>query len=69
VINTTVTLALPRGSTPYDIWFGRKPPTDFLDHRESARRARVALGGEVKSDENSSSESREDSFFAKEGVE
>jgi len=26
----------------------RKPPTDFLDHRESARRARVALGGEVR---------------------
>jgi hypothetical protein len=69
VINTTITPALPRGSTPYEVWFGRKPPTDFLDHRESARRARVALRGEVKSDENGSSESGEDSFFAEEGVE
>jgi hypothetical protein len=69
VINTTVTPALPRGSTPYEVWFGRKLPTDFLDHRESARRARVALGGEVKSNENGSSESREDSFFTEEGVE
>jgi hypothetical protein len=69
VINTIVTLALPRGSTLYEVWFGRKLPTDFLDHRESTRRARVALGGEVKSNENSGSEGGEDSFFAKEGVE
>jgi hypothetical protein len=69
VINTIVILALPRGSTLYDVWFGRKLLTDFLDYRESARRARVALGGEVESDENGSSESGEDSFFAEEGVE
>jgi hypothetical protein len=69
VINTTVTPALPRGSTPYEVWFGRKPPTDFLDYRESARRVRIALGGEVESNNNSNSKSGEDSFFTKGGVE
>jgi len=67
VINTTATGALPKGNTPYEVWFGRKPPTDFLNHKESARRARTALGGiggEVKSNENS--EGREDSFIDKE---
>jgi hypothetical protein len=71
VINTTATGALPKGNTPYEVWFGRKPPTDFLDHKESARRARIALGGiegggEVESDENSSSEGGEDSLFVDE---
>jgi hypothetical protein len=66
VINTIAILALPKGNTLYEVWFGQKPPTDFLDHKESARRIRMALGGiggEVKSDENSSSEGREDSLF------
>ena len=71
VINTTATGALPKGNTPYEVWFGRKPPTDFLDHKESARRAHIALGGieggeEVESDENSSSEGGEDSLFVDE---
>ena len=67
VINTTATGALPKGNTPYEVWFGRKPPTDFLNHKESARRARTALGGiggEVESDENS--EGGEDSLFVDE---
>jgi hypothetical protein len=72
VINTTATPALPKGNTPYEVWFGRKPPTDFLDHKESARRIRTALGGiggEVESDENSSSEGGEDSLFVDEEAE
>jgi hypothetical protein len=72
VINTTAIPALPKGNTPYEIWFGRKPPTDFLDHKESARRIRTALGGiggEVESNENSSSEGGEDSLFVDEEAE
>jgi hypothetical protein len=62
VINTTATAALPKGNTPYEVWFGRKPPTDFLNHKESASR-------EVEGDENSSSEGRGDSLFVDEEAE
>ena len=62
MINTTATGALPKGNTPYEVWFGRKPPTDFLNHKESA-------SCEVKSDENSSSKGREDSLFVDEEAE
>jgi hypothetical protein len=64
VINTTATGALPKGNTLYEVWFRRKPPTDFLNHKETTRRARAALGGEVESDENS--EGGEDSLFVDE---
>jgi hypothetical protein len=70
VINTTATAAIPKGNTLYEVWFGRKPPTDFLNHKESASRARIALGGiggEVESNENS--ESGEDSLFVDEEAE
>jgi len=70
VINTIATVALPKGNTLYEVWFRRKLPTDFLNHKESASCARTALGGiggEVESDENS--ESREDSLFVDEEVE
>jgi hypothetical protein len=70
VINTIATGALPKGNTLYEVWFRRKPPTDFLNHRGGARRARTALGGiggEVKSDENS--EGGEDSLFVDEEAE
>jgi hypothetical protein len=67
VINTTATSALPKGNTPYEVWFGRKPPTDFQGHKETTRRARAALGGEVESDENS--EGGEDSLFVDEEAE
>jgi hypothetical protein len=66
VINTIATLALPKGNTLYKVWFGRKPPTNFLDYKESARRIYTALGdigGEVKSNKNSSFEGKEDSLF------
>jgi hypothetical protein len=72
VINTTAILALPKGNTPYEVWFGRKPPTDFLDYKESACRIRTALGdigGEVESNENSSSEGGENSLFVNEEAE
>ena len=62
MINTTATAALPKGNTPYKVWFGQKPPTDFLNHKESASR-------EVESDENSSSEGGEDSLFVDEEAE
>jgi hypothetical protein len=67
VINTIATGALPKGNTLYEVWFGRKLPTDFLNHKENTRRARIALGGiggEVESDENS--EGGEDSLFVDE---
>jgi hypothetical protein len=57
VINTTATSALPKGNTLYEVWFGRKPPTDFLNHKESACRARAALGeGEIDINESGASE-------------
>jgi hypothetical protein len=59
VINTTATGALPKGNTPYEVWFGRKPPTDFLNHKEIVSR-------EGESDENSSSDGGEDSLFVDE---
>jgi len=62
VINTIVTGALPKGNTPYEVWFRHKPPTDFLNHKESASR-------EVKNDRNSSSKGGEDSLFVDEGAE
>ena len=62
MINTTATGALPKGNTLYEVWFGRKPPTDFLNYKESASR-------EVEGDENSSSKGREDSLFINEEVE
>ena len=66
MINTTATGALPKGNTPYEVWFGRKLPTDFLNHKENARRARTALGGIGEEVENSGSEGREDSLFVDE---
>jgi hypothetical protein len=59
VINTTATGALPKGNTPYEVWFGRKLPTDFLNYKEIVSR-------EGESDENSSSDSGEDSLFVDE---
>jgi hypothetical protein len=68
VINTTATLALPKGNTLYEVWFGRKPPTDFQGHKETTRRARAGgIGGELESDENS--EGGEDSLFVNEEAE
>ena len=69
MINTTATGALPKGNTPYEVWFGRKLPTDFLNHKENARRTRIALGGIGEEVENSSSEGREDSLFVDEEAE
>jgi hypothetical protein len=37
VINTTPTSALPKGNTPYDVWFGRQPPINLQDHEGNAR--------------------------------
>jgi hypothetical protein len=68
VINTIATSALPKGNTPYEVWFRRKLPTDFQGHKETTRCARAGgIGGELKSDENS--EGREDSLFVNEEAE
>ena len=70
MINTIAIVALPKGNTLYEVWFGRKLPTDFLNHKESARRVCTALGGiggEVKNNENS--EGGEDSLFVDEEAE
>jgi hypothetical protein len=62
VINTIAIVALPKGNTLYEVWFRRKLPTDFLNHKESASR-------EVEGDENSSSEGGGDSLFVDEEAE
>jgi hypothetical protein len=57
VINTTAISALPKGNTLYEVWFGRKPPTDFLNYKESACRVRTALGErEIDINESGASE-------------
>ena len=49
VINIILTFALLRGITPYEVWFGRKPPSDFQVYKERVpRRARTAVGEEVE---------------------
>jgi hypothetical protein len=49
--------ALPKSNTPYEVWFGRKPPTNFLNYRESTCRARIALGKrEININKSSASE-------------
>jgi hypothetical protein len=58
VINTTPTSALPKGNTLYEIWFGRKPPTNFQDYKGNTRRIYTVLGGE-----NESNASRESSII------
>ena len=68
VINTTAIGALPKGNTLYEVWFGLKLPTDFLNYKENARRVRIALGGIGEEVENSGSEGREDSLFVDEEV-
>jgi hypothetical protein len=42
VINTTLSLALPRGVTLYEAWFGRSPLMTLEQYKESTRRARAA---------------------------
>jgi hypothetical protein len=71
VINTIAIGALPKGNTLYEVWFRRKPPTNFLNYKENTRYIYIALGGiggEVESNENSSSKGREDSLFINEEV-
>jgi hypothetical protein len=76
VINTIAIPALPTGNTLYKAWFGQKPPTDFLDYKESACCTRAALGaigatgGITESsasgddgEDREDKENREDSFF------
>jgi hypothetical protein len=67
VINTIAILALPKGNILYKVWFGRKLLTNFQGYKETTRCVRVALGGEVESDEDS--ESGEDSLFVDEEAE
>jgi hypothetical protein len=62
------TSALPKGNTPYEVWFGRKPPTNFLNYKESACHIRAALG-ERKIDINKSSTSKQSSTIEVQGEE
>jgi hypothetical protein len=49
--------ALSKGNIPYKVWFGQKPPTNFLNYKESACRAHIALGErEININESSTSE-------------
>ena len=67
-----------KGNTPYEVWFGRKPPT-YQAPKESACRTRAVSGGvdETSAFEESSiievilreEEDREDSLFVDEEAE
>ena len=70
MINTTDILALLKGNTLFKILFRRKPLTNFLDYKESTRRAHMALralgvreGITESSASRENREDREDSFF------
>jgi len=69
VINTTPTSALPKGNTPYDVWFGRQLLINLQDYEGNARRIRMVLGEGNKSRESSTikvtkgEEDGEDSLF------
>lgn len=55
--------ALPRGVTPYEVWFRRLPPKDFQEHKDSTQR--TASGDRDRDIEEGSSdveESEEDLF-------
>jgi hypothetical protein len=49
IINTTSTSTLPRGYTPYEVWFGRQPPADF---QEDKARAGAGSSGEGSGEED-----------------
>lgn len=53
VINTTATSALPKGNTPYEVWFGRKPPTNRQIYRggKLTREQQPDEGEEVRTGE------------------
>jgi hypothetical protein len=45
--------AFPKSNAPYEVWFGRKPFTNFLNYKESTCHIRVALGeGEININES-----------------
>jgi hypothetical protein len=66
IINTTASPggpALPRGVTPYKVWFRRPPPKDFQEHKDSTRR--TILGDrdrDIKEGSSDVKESKEDLF-------
>jgi hypothetical protein len=49
IINTTSTSTLPRGCTPYEVWFGRQPLADF---QEDKARAAARSSGEGSGEED-----------------
>ena len=49
--------ALPKGNMLYEVWFGRKLPTNFLNYKESACHICIALGKrEININKSSASE-------------
>jgi hypothetical protein len=64
-----LTSALPRGSIPYEVWFGRQPPADFQEYK-----ARAILGGNSEGsgerlEERSGEEDTEEGLFINEDIE
>jgi hypothetical protein len=66
IINTTSTSTLPRGCTPYEVWFGRQPPADFQE--DKARASRATSSGEG-SGEGLGEEDTEEGLFVDEDLE
>jgi hypothetical protein len=62
IINTTSTSTLPRGYTPYEVWFGRQPPADFQEDKARA-------SGATSSGEGSGEEGTEEGLFVDEDLE
>jgi hypothetical protein len=56
VINTTPSSALPRNTTPYEVWFRRKPPTNLSIYKGELRRRRTRGVEEEECDKNENSD-------------
>jgi hypothetical protein len=69
IINTTSSSALPRGSTPYKIWFGRQPPADFQEYKTRAILGGNSEGLGERSGEGLGEEDTEEGLFIDEDIE
>ncbi|KAH6667251.1 hypothetical protein B0J14DRAFT_603050, partial [Halenospora varia] len=68
VINTSYSQALPRNTTPYEVWYGRKPPTWPTLNKEETRRSR-SRGSEDLIESASSEEGSQEGKGIAEGEE
>ena len=60
VINTTTSKALPRYTTPYEVWFGRKPHWIGPQSQESSNNSNSNTSTDTSDNDDDEEEERED---------